>query len=396
MKDIDNILKHALTPKDEPDFWLNQKILSQLKEVKQMKQTRKKQLATIMLAFVCALGISSVTIYAAWKYLMPDQVIEDLGEEKLTDAFLSEDAIFINETQSYGDYDVTLLGITSGKNLTNYKVTTDGVLREDRSYLILAVENSDEAFSSTFESAFSVFPVLKGYDPEIYYTLFLGGNVQREIVKDGILYLMTEYDNLEIFANHEIYLCVSDDMPDYTEYSYTYDKTTGTISRNEAYEGLNALFPLPLNPAKADPKAAEEYLKDFEARGQEAQNQPSEKTPASIEKARQFVENLTPENIDEYATPLTYDGAAQTIIPDAQGRISYCVKDESGNFSKRAKGALKDFFPNEKTSYISSDGFSGSTEEEIMRSLTIDYLTLNEDGSVTLQLYAPKPEMIGK
>ena len=52
----------------------------------------------------------------------------------------------------------------------------------------------------------------------------------------------------------EILPClVSDDNPSFSEYSYLYDNDFQNIARNEEYEGLNALFSLPMDAAKADP-----------------------------------------------------------------------------------------------------------------------------------------------
>ena len=48
MKNIDDILKSSLTPSDEPDFRLNQNILSQTAEnTRAPKMTRKKLAAVI-------------------------------------------------------------------------------------------------------------------------------------------------------------------------------------------------------------------------------------------------------------------------------------------------------------------------------------------------------------
>ena len=68
-KQLDELLKNALTPRDKPSFLLNQKILNQVKEQKEMvgKEKRRLSVATIVLAFVLCFG--SVTVYGAWKYL---------------------------------------------------------------------------------------------------------------------------------------------------------------------------------------------------------------------------------------------------------------------------------------------------------------------------------------
>ncbi len=43
-----------------------------------------------------------------------------------------------------------------------------------------------------------------------------------------------------------------------------FDEATGEITRNEGYEGVNALFLLPLDKGKADKEKAEAYLKQLE------------------------------------------------------------------------------------------------------------------------------------
>lgn len=63
-----------------------------------------------------------------------------------------------------------------------------------------------------------------------------------EMGEDGILYRLLECNNVENLAD-ELYICVSDGVF-YNARAYQYDETTGEISRNEAYEGLNALFVL--------------------------------------------------------------------------------------------------------------------------------------------------------
>ena len=61
MKNIDAILKQALTPTDEPDFWLNQKILSMAKEAVPMKK-KKYKTAAVFVSAAIALGIGSISI----------------------------------------------------------------------------------------------------------------------------------------------------------------------------------------------------------------------------------------------------------------------------------------------------------------------------------------------
>ncbi len=59
MKNIDNLLKQALTPTDEPDIRLKQTLLSKAKEDYAMKR-KKFKAAAVAASVAVALGIGSV------------------------------------------------------------------------------------------------------------------------------------------------------------------------------------------------------------------------------------------------------------------------------------------------------------------------------------------------
>lgn len=262
-KELNKLLKHALTPSDEPDFWLNQRILNRAEEEKGMIRKKKRIPAAVLIA-VMALCMGSVTVCAAWKYLAPERVAGEFGDGKLAAAFAGEGAVEINESQSYGGYDVTLLGIVSGEDMSEYQHISDGNILSDRTYAVVAIENADgtpmpdtseEAYS---ELAFFMSPLIAGYNPVYYNAAGMHGGY-AELVEGGVLYRLVECDNIEAFADHNLYLCVSDgDF--FKKDAYHYDKTTGVVSRNEQYDGLNALFNLPIDASKADPKKAAEYI----------------------------------------------------------------------------------------------------------------------------------------
>ena len=108
--DMDQLLKQALSPQEEPNRQLNQNIIRQAKEREEMGRKYFGRIpATAMIAAAVLLA-GSVTAVAAWKYLTPDKVAEVMENKGLAAAFQGDDAIFINETQEYGNYKVTLLG----------------------------------------------------------------------------------------------------------------------------------------------------------------------------------------------------------------------------------------------------------------------------------------------
>ncbi|MBD5468762.1 MAG: DUF4179 domain-containing protein [Lachnospiraceae bacterium] len=235
-----------------------------------MRKQNKKRIPVVAFAACATLLLSSMGVFAAWKYLTPAEVAEGFQDEGLSAAFHGEDAIEINETQEYGGYRITLLGIVSGKNLSHY-IGTDyqGDIEDDRSYVVTAIENadgtprpmvSDEAYG---EDPFFVSPLIGGLNPWMYNAVTLGGGYTEYIV-DGIQYRITECDNVEIFADRGLYLSVNDGVF-FENSAYHMDPVTGVITRNEEYSGVNALFRLPIDVNKANPDAAAAYIQSMEA-----------------------------------------------------------------------------------------------------------------------------------
>lgn len=317
-RELDEILTHALAPMEAPDIRLNLEILRQAEEGRKgresgesqsgestqrrqrsalpaavrwsvpggqkeegmnkeklkkeglIKEKRMKEKRTIPAAALIAvlLGAGSLTALAAWNYLTPERIAQEAGDRKLADAFSGGDAVFIGETQSFGGYDVTLLGLVSGESLSEYPRfrQEEGEYRIllDRTYAVAAIANSDGSLMpETREEAygeleFFASPLMEGYHPAFYNAASMGGNY-TEIWEEGVLYRLVECDNVEIFADRELYFCICDGSF-FNRDAYLYDKETGEISRNEAYDGLNALFTLPLDSAKADPEKAAAYL----------------------------------------------------------------------------------------------------------------------------------------
>lgn len=262
---LDDLLRHALTPEDEPNIWLNQKVLNRVKEQRKMVGKSKKRFPAAAVVAVLVLCLSSVTVYAAMKFLSPAEVAEEMQDQKLAEVLLGENTVVINETQNYGDYNATLLSIVSGELLSDYPYyNANGSIVADRTYAAVAIEKvdgtpmpdtSEEAYG---ELQFFVSPLIGDYNPAFYNIASMSGNY-ADIVEDGILYRLLECDNIEIFADHTLYLCIAEGTFYNTE-AYNYNEVTGEISRNEKYEGLNGLFVLPIDVSKADSAKATEYI----------------------------------------------------------------------------------------------------------------------------------------
>lgn len=262
-KNIDKILRQALSPTAEPSEELNNKILLRAKENENMK-LRKKRIFIITAAAVIA---CAATAAAAIRYLAPKEIAQSVSDNSLARAFESKDAVEVNETQEYGGYRVTFLGVISGSGLSDFTASADGVELEDRTYAVTAIEKSDgtpmpSASDDNYgEVSFLVSPLIKGLNP-VQFNAFTMNGGYTDIVKDGILYRLAECDNVEMFADRGAYLCVSTSMS-YDINAYNYDEKTGDITRNNNYDGLNALFELPLDKSRADRDEADKYIKEI-------------------------------------------------------------------------------------------------------------------------------------
>lgn len=394
IKDIDQLLQAALAPTDEPDVELNDRILLQVKE-RQMMDGRKKiyqrRIPAAVIAAVCVLVLCSGTALAVYKYLAPAEVAKEVHDDTLQKAFLSDDAMPVNETRESGGYRITLLGSVAGRNISDFIAETAyGVKEDNKIYTVVAIERTDgtpmpDTSSDDYgREPFYVSHYIRGLDPARYSLMSMGGGY-HEMVRDGIMYRLLEMDNIEMFADRGIYVGVNSGTF-YDPEAYVYDENSGEMSCNGSYTGVNVLFDLPVDTSKADPAAAEAYLREL----QDSWNTPSEpvEQSASDLDVDEFMEKLTPENLDEYAEPI--ESTRQTCtIKSMEGGVYTCLEyfyvleDAEGS----GMAVLEDLFPDGKPgTAIGSSGYG----DEGLSSLLIDVFTLNEDGSVTFVLYRVK------
>ena len=114
--DLDILLSYALKQHAEPDEALKRKVLCQWKERKEMRKNKKWTIAAAAAA-TCVLAVT-VSVGAAGHYLNSRQVAEQFDMDNMAKAFSQGDGIEINQTQSWGGYNVTLMGVASGENLS--------------------------------------------------------------------------------------------------------------------------------------------------------------------------------------------------------------------------------------------------------------------------------------
>lgn len=377
---MDQLLTKALAPTIAPGGKLNDQVLRKAKEAERMAKRKKhyRRFPAAAVLAACILVLGSITAVAAYRYLSPAQAAEETGNDLLKEAFLSEDAVLVNESQESGGYRVTLLGSVAGKNLNRFLPEDGGISEDDRIYTVVAIEKADgtpmpDGSSDEYmKEAFYVSHYIRGLDPVWYGMMGLGGGY-TEFVKDGILYRLIDMDNIEMFADKGIYVGVNTGSF-YDTDAYRFDESTGEITRNESYQGVNALFVLPVDKSKADPAAAQAFLEECE----QSFNEPSE--PIEMDERQmeveEFINMLTSDNLEEYCE--MDESTRQVCTPDGDGYISF------GNGGH----APVDFVCPDRKAGVRNIG-SYSCSDGVV-DLNIEVFTLNEDGTVTYAMYHPK------
>lgn len=223
-----------------------------------MPMNRVKKTALLIAAAVALLAVS---VSAAVVWLTPAQVAAELNDPLLAEAFQSEDAVILNETQTAGDYTVTLLGMVSGKNISQW--CADAEVR--RTYAVVSVARTDGTpltednygiYATSPDGDFTITPLVSGYDPRAVNVFTLGSGCSS-FLQDGRAYYVLDTRNLEIFADHTVYLALYEGFaaPSYERFSAAED---GSISMRDDVVGC--LFTLPLDESRADPEAAQAFV----------------------------------------------------------------------------------------------------------------------------------------
>ncbi len=250
--------KEALSSTAQPAPSLNQALKVRMEEAIPMKKHRSIFLRpAVAVALVATMSVSAL---AAWHFLSPADVANQLGHTAVAEAFRGNEAIILNQTKSQDGFDVTLLGMVSGKGLSQFAED----IQENKSYAVLAIAKEDgSAMPKTSDpdygaTPFFVSPLIHGQNPWQFNIASMGGAYVTCVV-DGVQYYMIECDGLDMFADRGLSLIVSS-TNFYSVEAFDYDAESGLVTPNPSFQGVNLLFDLPLDPAKADPAQAKQYL----------------------------------------------------------------------------------------------------------------------------------------
>lgn len=278
-KKIDRLMREALTLDIEPDASLNERIVRKWqhqhsknpadnpqsgKEVFDMRKRKKVSVAAM--AAVCILAVS-MTAVAAVKYLTKEEIVSQIGDEDVSKAINGEESLELNQTIEAGDYRFKLYAAATKEKLAESGLADD-IGDNGGTYVILSIERLDgtpmpETSSNAYNDVhFFISPLIQGLEPWMYNIASMGGGYSTT-VKNGVLYRIIECDDIALFANRHIYLCITD-TDFYESEAYHYNETDGTISRNESYGGINLLLDLPIDNNRADEEKARAYLQELE------------------------------------------------------------------------------------------------------------------------------------
>lgn len=223
------------------------------KERTDMTISKTKKIAVLAAACIALLAVS---VSAAYAWLTPAQVAEEHDQPLLAEAFQGPDAIEINETVESGDFSITLLGLVTGRNLD----VLNQDLEKDHTYSVLALRRLDGTplENETFDfSGYTMTPLVAGCSPAAVNNWTLSAFAQG-FAKDGVYYYLLDTQSIEMFADRTVYMAFYEGFaPSNDIFTVAED---GTIAFAEDFAGVQALFTLPLDPAKADRAAADAFV----------------------------------------------------------------------------------------------------------------------------------------
>lgn len=338
----------------------------------------------LIAASACAiLLLGGSSAYAAYHFLSPSQIADEVADNgALSRAFAGEDAVSVNETQQSNGYDITLLGLVSGEKLELCvpQETRENVSKS-HTYAAVAIAKSDG--TDMEYRNFFVAPLINSVS-----VLDANAATMDETLtwfcKDGVLYELIECDDLEIFADRGVQLGIVDSFGSETA-AFRMDNESGSYRKVEDYAGTIALFTLPLDTTKADPAAAEEYLKKLEEAAAGYMNQ----------QVRDFVDGITADNLSDYFE-IVKDYPVFSATPDENGWVDFGTQyiEKEDYVANGGSGEVSNWLAEDEYFSVNAITMSGNDGKEDASTLRISVVFRNEDGSLTEALYQIKPDCV--
>lgn len=230
------------------------KLLKEAAERKENIMLNRRKILKISVLVIAAIMILSCSAFAIVSLVSASEVADCFGEKELATLFKENN--FTPQTVKGEKYSVTFMGMVQGKNINEF----DGMeISENRSYAVWAVYTNDGTPLDIIDgSPIQIIPVVDNYRPDTLFSLGMSGCGTE---KEGVLYYLFDYTDLEVFADKEVSLIAFEGMFP-TGDILTMNKN-GKVSYAENYNGFKGVFDLDLDKSKADPEAAEELIKNL-------------------------------------------------------------------------------------------------------------------------------------
>lgn len=245
---------------DEMEYFPN---ISEISPDKIAEMTKKKikedenmhgKKFTIPLIAAALIAVLTAGALGAAHFLSPKDIAEQLEDKTLAAQFAKIDTPFALEPQTSGGYTIQILGVTSGKNLSDFTDTDT-----EKSYVVGAISRTDGVPLTEYPDIM-ISPLVAGYRPWQINAFTLGGG-RSDMLHEGVDYFIFESDSLEIFADHTVYIAAYEGIaPGAETFAMEAD---GSIRYQDSYNGPRALFPLPLDVSKANPAAVAALLEEI-------------------------------------------------------------------------------------------------------------------------------------
>jgi hypothetical protein len=246
-----------------------------------MQKTTKRRVPTNRVLLAAAIAAVLITMsgiaVAAFHFLTPGEVMDNLGVSVLGATFNGDNALNVNSTQSDGDFIITLMSVTLGNDIPDEQLNAvGGGVSGDSVYALFAIRRADGSPMMSWESfdpsenmedpdtlissldLFYVSPFIGGFQPNLVNSQVLS-RFGAVMVIDGIKYILIECGDLSVFADLGVYIgVISGDIPNYE--AFILNEETGEILPNPEFEGINVIFELPFDKSLADPEKAQALL----------------------------------------------------------------------------------------------------------------------------------------
>ncbi|MCM1365563.1 MAG: DUF4179 domain-containing protein [Faecalibacterium sp.] len=214
---------------------LKQHKINSAKEEKTMSK-RKFIMPLVAVVLILTLACSA---FAVSVLLHPSQVAERLDEPALAEVF-AEDSTVINQSVKSKGYEITLMGIASGKNLVNFAETD-----KTKSYVVFAVSRTDGTKLDIMDNhPVSFAPVFDGTAAWRFNGFDLSFGVSS-FVEDGTYYSLFCYDDLSEYIEKGVSIFAFDgDLLGPSSNIFTFNSESGKNDYNKNYDGVKAVFTL--------------------------------------------------------------------------------------------------------------------------------------------------------